>query len=151
MAPPAPPPSNGTSLRERMASLGRVIGAREAANADALGEAFAVAKRLHGLVADALEAFHTALEAAGGKHLHVMLGVPRLDEKHVHAVQFELLRGRAVAIVTVRSRGEVTLVGPFAAGKAEGPCQKISWDDAASVEQALENFLARFVDEATKP
>lgn len=131
--------------------LGREVGNREAAHAAALDEAFTVARGLHGRVAEALDAFHAALEAAGARHLRVHLAAPRLDEKHAHAVQFEVVRGRAVAIVTVRSRGEVTLVGPFAAGKTEGPCRKISWHDGAAVDEALEDFLARFVEEATQP
>ena len=34
-------------------------------------------------------------------------------------MQFDLRRGRHAAIVTVKSRGDVTLVGPFRAGKVE--------------------------------
>ena len=151
MAPQAPTPSEGASLRTRLSALGREVGAREVSHAAALEEAFAVAKRVHGLVAGALEAFHAALDAAGIRHLRITLTAPRLDEKHAHAVQFELVRGRAVALVTVKSRGEVTLVGPFWTGKTEGPCQKVPVSDAPALEQALEGFLARFVDEATRP
>ena len=46
------------------------------------------------------------------------------------AVEFELVRGRHCAIVTAKSRGEVTLVGPFHKGKNEGPCRSLPFDAA---------------------
>jgi len=153
MAPPASSPQRSPDrpLRERLCALGRSLAAREAEHRARLDEAWREAERLHGLIADALAGLHTALDEQGASYLRVVLGPVRLDEKHVRAVQFELLRGRAVALVTVRSRGDVTLVGPFRAGKTEGPCQSVVWTDPTAVEQALGEFLERFLEQATTP
>jgi hypothetical protein len=154
MAPPAPQAqqlaSSGT-LRERLAALGRAVGAREAEHAATLDEAWREARRIHGLVADALGALHTALAEQGSEHLRVTLGEPRLDEKHVRAIQFEVLRGRTVGLITLKSRGDVTLVGPFRSGKTEGPCESVPWTDAPALESALGDFLERFLEQAMTP
>ncbi len=139
------------SIRDLLGALGSEIGAREAEHAAALGRAFSEARRLHALLADAVEAFHVALEAAGSAEIRITLGEPRLDEKHVRAVQFELLRGRTVALIVVKSRGDVTLVGPFQSGKTEGPCQSVPFAEPAAVEAALADFVARFIEQATAP
>jgi hypothetical protein len=47
----------------------------------------------------------------------------RTDDKHLRSVEFELSRGRYRAIVTAKSRGDVTFVGPFRTGKTEGPAR----------------------------
>jgi hypothetical protein len=124
---------------------------REAEHADALAEAWREARRVHAWVADALDGLHAALSEHGSPHLRIELGEPRLDEKHVRAVQFELTRGRTVALVTVKSRGDVTLVGPFRAGKTEGPCQSVAWTEGSALETALQSFLERFLEEAMTP
>lgn len=153
MPPPAssPSPASRGALRERLAALGRELGAREAEHAAPLAEAWREARRVHAWIADALDALHAALAEEGSPHLRIELGEPRLDEKHVRAVQFELTRGRTVALVTVKSRGDVTLVGPFRAGKTEGPCQSVPWTEAAALEPALQSFLERFLEEAMTP
>ena len=75
----------------------------------------------------------------------------RADDKHLRAVQFDLTRGRYRAIVTARSRGEVTLVGPFHAGKTEGPCLTFPLDAGDDLRAALASFLERFLEEAATP
>lgn len=140
-----------TSLSERLAGVGERVGAREAEHADALGAARARAESLHGLVASALEAFHAAATKAGSSHLEVDLSAPRLDDKHVRSVEFDVSRGRTRAIVTVKARGEVTLVGPFKAGHTEGPCRSFAWDASSEIEAALGDFLERFLEEAAAP
>lgn len=150
-APPAPQPDASRWLRKHCSALGRAIGAREAEHVDALAQAFGEARRLHAALTDGLSALHAALDAAGSSHLRVSLGEPRLDEKHVRAVQFELVRGRTVALVSVKSRGDVVLVGPFRSGKTEGPCAKVPFVDPAAVDEALAAFLERFLDEAMTP
>ena len=134
-----------------MAELGRALGEREAAHADDLEAARQVAVELHGFVRDALEPFHRALDDAGASHLRVELGTPQLDAKHVRAIEFDLRRGRTRAIVVVKSRGDVTLVGPFAMGKAEGPCRSIAIDSGAELREGLEELFVRFVDAAVQP
>lgn len=153
MAPPAPSrqPADYAALRDRLYALGRELGEREAVHAEALAEAWREARRLHGVVSHALGGLHAALAERGGEHLKVALGEPRLDEKHVRAVQFELARGRTVALVSVKSRGEVTLVGPFRSGKTEGPCRTVPWTDASALEDALAAFLELFLEQAMTP
>ena len=49
------------------------------------------------------------------------------------------------------SGGDVTLVGPFATGKAEGPCQSIDFEDSTALAVAVEDFLCRFLEAAAQP
>ncbi len=110
-------------LGERLEQLGQELGEREAAFAEQLQEARARAEELRADVADALTRFHAAAQKAGALHLSLDVSPVRVDDKHVRACEFELSRGRHRAIVTAKSRGEVTLVGPFRVGKPEGPCR----------------------------
>jgi hypothetical protein len=138
-------------LVERLASLGRELGRRETTCHEDLARARACAQELHGRVAAALDAFHAAARESGALHLHVALSEPRTDDKHLHSVQFDVRRGRTAAIVTVKSRGEVTLVGPFHSGKTEGPCKTFPLDARGEVEEALGAFLESFLREAATP
>ena len=54
-------------------------------------------------------------------------------------------------MVVVKSRGEVTLVGPFRAGKAEGPWRSFPIDDDEELAPALASFLGDFVEAAATP
>jgi hypothetical protein len=147
----APSDEGCAALRDRLGSLGRELAERERPHAEGLARARKAAERLHAIVADALAAFHEAARAAGAAQLAVELGAPRTDDKHLRAVQFDLRRGRHAAIVTVKSRGEVTLVGPFRQGKDEGGCKTFPIDATAEVESALGDFLERFLAEAATP
>ena len=142
--PPAP-------LVGRLHEVGRKIGAREAAHRDALATAREVADRLRAKVAEAIEGFHVGAEDAGAPHLRIDVGEPCLDHKHARAVQFELCRGRCKALVTVKSRGDVTMVGPFRQGKAEGPCRTFPFGAEVEIDAALGDFLERFLEEASAP
>lgn len=140
-----------STLRERLAALGRELAEREAAHREGLAAARARAALLRAEVADALEGFREGVAAAGAPHLEVRLGELRLDDKHVRAVEFDLSRGRHRAIVTVKARGEVTLVGPFHAGKTEGPCKSFPFVAEDEIRKALGDFLERFLAEAATP
>ena len=131
--------------------MGRALGAREAAHRTPLEAARACSRALHARVAEGLVAFHAATAQAGAPHLRLELSEPRLDQKHARAIEFEVRRGRHVGIVTVKARGEVTLVGPFRAGKTEGPCRTFPMDAAAEIEEALGDFLERLALEAATP
>ena len=140
------------ALTERMGRVGRSLGEREAAHAEALDAARAKADALHAVVAVALDAYRTAVSGAGAGHLaEVALSAPKLDDKHVRAVEFDVSRGRYRAIVTVKSRGEVTLVGPFRRGKTEGPCKSFPFEAEADLEAALGGLLEQFLEEAATP
>lgn len=138
-------------LRSRLEALGRSLGQRESAYAPALQEAGRRAADLHQRVSEALAAFRAGYAAGGASPVEITLSTPRLDDKHVRSVELELRRGRHVAIVTVKSRGDVTLVGPFHAGKTEGPCQSIPWDGQPELDLALTAFLERFLEQALTP
>jgi len=145
----SPPPN--LDLSDRFARLGQTLGAREAEHVAGLGEARAVAEALHARVATALEAFHRAVDAAGAPHLRVALGEVRNDYKHLRAVEFDVSRGRYRGIVTARSRGDVTLVGPFHRGKTEGPCRSFPFGARDELEAALADFLEQLCQEAATP
>ena len=139
------------TLEARMQRLGRSIGEREAAHREPLEAAEKLAAALRASVSGALEAFHAAARDAGASHLRAELSGVRVDDKHLRAVEFELLRGRHRAIVTVKSKGQVTLVGPFQAGKNEGPCASFAWEARGDLDAALGEFLERFLEEAASP
>ena len=139
------------SLRQRLEALGRALGEREAAHRQVRERAAEHANALREFVAEELDTFHRAAAAAGAGHLRIELGEPRVDDKHLQATEFDLKRGRYRAIVTVKSRGDVTLVGPFHAGKTEGPCRSFPLDSSQEIRQALGDFLVRFVEEASTP
>jgi len=149
--PPHPPDAGAAELAVRLEKLGRNLGEREASHQAGLKDARACLERLRGQLAAALEAFHQAAAAAGVPQLRIALSEVRADDKHLRAAQFDLTRGRYRAIVTARSRGEVTLVGPFHAGKTEGPCLTFPLDAGEDLRTALESFLERFLDEAATP
>ena len=148
MSSPAPSPGE---LRERLEEIGRRVGTEEAAHRPALEEAQRRADALQALVANALEGFAAAAAASGAPHLKIELGPTRLDDKHIRAIEFEIRRGRHVAIVTVKSRGEVTLVGPIHAGKTEGPCKTFPFAAERELLRGLGDFLERFLAEAVTP
>jgi len=127
------------------------MGEREAGHRDRLAAARSKAEDLHGRVSAALDRFIAAAEATGSPVLGIELSEPRLDDKHIRAIEFDLCRGRHGALVTVKSEGEITLVGPFRIGKAEAPCRSFSWESAPEFDEALADFLERFLEVAMSP
>jgi len=139
-------------LGTRLAGVGKRLGQREAAHAQAMEAARKKAAGFHAAVSQGLEAYRRAVTAAGSGHLaDVVVSAPRLDDKHVRAIEFALERGRYKAVVTVKSKGEVTLVGPFRTGKAEGPCKSFPLDAGSEIETALADFVEAFLEEAATP
>jgi len=135
------------SVEERLTKLGRALCEREAAHSEELEEARQRAAALHSMLGKLLDTYHaTVLPEA--PQLGLSLDEPRLDDKHLHAVQFQLSRGRHRALVVVKSRGDVTLVGPFHQGKTEGPCESHAWDAASDIETALGDLLVKFIEGA---
>lgn len=142
---------SASSLLDRMARLGNELGGREAEHREAIAEAWRRSQALRAEVGSALEAFAKAASRAGATQLAVQLGDTRTDDKHLRSVQFDVTRGRNRAVVTVKSRGEVTLVGPFHAGKTEGPCKTFPYDADDELRVALGDFLEKFLTEAANP
>jgi len=138
------------SLNERIEALARDVAKRESAHAEAIARARAKAEALHGVVAGAVETFNAVVRESV-PHLEVRLTPPRTDDKHLHSVEFDLERGRHRGVITAKSKGEVTLVGPFRAGKNEGPCRSFPFDAEQELEAALTDFLERFLEEAATP
>lgn len=143
--------SGGSALAERLAVLGRALGEREADHGAAMAEARRCAEGLRDEVEVALDAFHRAAREAGAAHLAVELSPLRVDDKHLRAVQFDLSRGRHRAIVTAKSRGDLTLVGPFRDGQTEGPCKSFPFDARDEISRALVDFLESFLEAAATP
>lgn len=139
------------SLAEHLGALGRKLGEREAPHAESIASARARAQELRGQVAAGLDSFQTAATQAGAPHLAISVSAVRVDDKHLRSHEFELERGRHKAIITVKSRGEVTLVGPFRGGKTEGPCRSFPLESSAEFEAALADFLSAYVEEAATP
>ena len=145
-------PSEAPSdLGDRLAALGRSLGAREAQHADSLARAQACAESVREDVAAALGRFHDAVAEAGAPHLEIELSPIRTDDKHVRAVEFDLARGRHQAIVVAKAKGELTLVGPFRKGKNEGPCRSFPFEARDEIQRALGSFLESFLEEAATP
>lgn len=147
----------GMSLEERIDAFAKGLIERETRHADEIASAKAKADVLHGCVTDAIDRFNQAV-AADLPHLRIAVTSPRIDGKHLHAFEFDLERGRYRGIVTIKGKGEVTLVGPFRAGKNEGPCRSFpfgtgggSTNEADELVDALGDFIERFLEEATAP
>lgn len=139
------------SLDEELEEIGRRFGAREVAQRALLEHIRARSGALHARVKSGLEGFHRGGREAGAVHLEVELSEPRIDDKHLHSVQFDLARGRHRLIVTAKAKGEVTLVGPFKTGKQEGPCKSIALDDDRAIDEALSHALCEFLEAAFAP
>lgn len=138
------------AMADRLEKLAKDLVEREQAHATGLAHARSLAAELHDLVAQALERFH-AITRGVAPQLGIELGPVRPDDKHLHAVEFDLRRGRHRAVVTVKSRGEVTLVGPFHAGKTEAPCASFPSEERREIEAALSEFLVDFIEQAAAP
>jgi len=149
--PDAPPSDSPLDLGDRFGRLGRSLGEREAAHVQDLAAARACLEKVRAGVAAALADFHAAARAAGAPHLEIRLGEVHTDDKHLRAVEFDVQRGRHRAIVTAKSRGEVTLVGPFHRGKTEGPCRTFPIAAERELSDALGDFLEKFLEEAAAP
>ena len=138
------------SLNERIEALARDVAKREAGHVEAIGRARAKSQALHAIVEPAIGSFN-ALVREAAPHLEVLVTPPRTDDKHLHSVEFDLERGRHRGVITAKSKGEVTFVGPFRAGKTEGPCRSFPFEPRDELEAALADFLERFLEEAASP
>ncbi len=140
-------------LEARLAERGRALAEREAQHAGALARARDLADALHADVTRAIDAYHR--ETIHAPQLSVSLGAVKHDDKHLHAFEFDVRRGRHRAIVVVKSRGEATLVGPFHVGRDEGPCRRIPFDASGGVSEELSDavgdLLESFLEKATAP
>lgn len=115
-----------------------------------MADAQAKAIEVHQQVVDAVDHFN-ALVGESVPHLKVEVTPPRVDDKHLHAIEFDLERGRHRGVITVKTKREVTLVGPFRVGKPEGPCRSFPFEAGDDLEDALGIFLTRFLEEASAP
>lgn len=138
------------NLNDRIEAIAHDLAKREATHSEAIVRARRKAEELHGRVESAISQFNQAV-AKSVPYLRVEVTSPRVDDKHLHAVEFDLERGRHRAVITVKSKGEVTLVGPFRAGKKEGPCRSFPVDADEEIDDALGDFLEHFLQEAASP
>jgi len=137
-------------LTDRIKAIAEELAKREAAHVEAISQARAKASALHGQVDSAITLFNEMV-SDGAPYLQVVVSPIHVDDKHLHAVEFNLERGRHRAVITVKSKGVVTLVGPFRAGKKEGPCLSFPIDETEEIDDALGDFLVRFLEEAASP
>ncbi len=138
------------SLEDRLKAIALGVVERERRHADDMAHAAAKLDALRTTVATAIDGFNATV-AADVPHLSIEVSPVRLDEKHLHAHEFELARGRHRALVIAKSKAEFTLVGPFKTGKSEGPCRTFPFSAESDLEDAIEDFLTRFLEEATAP
>jgi hypothetical protein len=138
-------------LEDALDKLGKTLAERESIHTRELAAARDKAKELHTRIERALERYHAAIEASGASHLRVELTPPRIDEKHVRSYEFDLRRGRHRGLFVLKSRGELTLVGPFRTGKTEGPCRSFPIEAEAEIDSALVEFVSSFLEEAATP
>ncbi len=132
-------------LEDRMADWGRRLADRESHHIRDLERAREYTSVLHARVAKVVDRFHESCEKAGAGHLVIELSDIRLDDKHVRAFQFDLTRGRQQLIFTVKSRGQVTIVGPFQMGKKERPCRPLPFE-SDEITAALTELLEKFIE-----
>lgn len=138
------------SLDERIKGIAEDVVERERRHADAMRSAAGELEGLRATVASAMDTFNATV-ASEVPHLRIDVSPVRLDEKHLHAHEFEIARGRHRALVIAKSKAEFTLVGPFKTGKNEGPCRTFPFSERADLEDALDDFLTRFLEDATAP
>lgn len=138
------------SLEDRMQALATTVVEREQRHADDMRAAAEKLSSLRADVVSAMDRFNAGV-AQAVPHLRIDVSPIRLDEKHLHAHEFELARGRHRALVIAKSKGEFTLVGPYRTGKNEGPCRTFPFEAKADLDDAIIDFLERFIDEATAP
>jgi len=136
-------------LAEKLAEMGEQLFEREVANAPAMAATRQRAEVIQGKVRTALAGYAKATRPMA--QLAVQVSDPRVDDKHLHAVQFDITRGRHQVIVTAKCKGVVTLVGPFKQGDEEGPCRRIDLEDDAAIEAGLEVVLLAFLEAAFAP
>lgn len=139
-----------SNLNRRVSALAQQLVERESKHAEARARAKSKADDLHGQIASAIDEFNSIVTSSAPQ-LRVAVSEPRTDDKHLHAVEFDLERGRHRAIVTIKSKGEVTLVGPFREGKNEGPCRSFSFEADSELDDAMGDFLESFLEEASAP
>jgi hypothetical protein len=137
-------------LNDRVKKIAVDLANREQLHRTDIDRAQSMADDLHARVDTAIGLFNEAV-AESVPYLEVAVSSTRVDDKHLHAVEFNLERGRHRAVVTVKSKGVVTLVGPFRAGKKEGPCLSFPMDAREDIDDALGDFLERFLEEAASP
>ncbi len=135
---------------QRLEQLARELAARDAGLTAVLQDVREAAEQLRGRAHALVEAFKQAARDSDAPHLaHLDVGPVEPDEKHVDCIQFRVTRGRWQAVCVGKTKGEVTLVGPFQRGKPEKPCADYPLR-GAEVERALEELLLRLIRAASE-
>ncbi len=135
---------------ERIEQLARELAARDAGLTPALQDVREAAEQLRGRALALVEAFKQVARDSGAPHLaHLEVGPVEPDEKHVDCIQFRVTRGRWEVVCVGKTKGDVTLVGPFRRGKPEKPCADYPLR-GEEVERALEDLLLRLIRAASE-
>ncbi len=135
---------------ERLEQLARELAARDVGLTTTLQEVRETAEQLRGRAHALVEAFKQAARDSDAPHLaHLEVGPVGPDDRHVGCIQFRVARGRWEVVCVGKTKGEVTLVGPFRRGKPEKPCADYPLR-GAEVERALEELLLRLIRAASE-
>jgi len=142
-------PEAGSAATEPFEQLARELAERDRECAAELPSIERALARLRAAAEQRIGAFVETAGGLGAKHLvHVEVGPVEPDEKHVDCLQFKVRRGRHEVVCVGKSRGVVTLVGPYRAGKPERPCQEHPLP-SPEADRALHALLLQFLREAT--
>jgi hypothetical protein len=133
---------------ERFRSLARELAERDREIPASIEAARSLALEVRARALEALEAFRTEALASGVPHLtHLEVGPVEPDDKHVDALQVMIRRGRWELVCVAKSRGAVTLVGPYRRGKKEGPCVTLD-GRGDELDRTLDERLFELLQEA---
>ena len=134
---------------EQFRKLARELAERDREIPAGLETALLIAQEVRARALAAVEAFSREALAGGVPHLaNIEVGAVEPDEKHVDALQVMIRRGRWEVVCVAKSRGVVTLVGPYQRGKNEGPCETLAGRGDA-LDRALDERLLALLQEAT--
>ncbi len=136
----------GTARFEQLAAT---LADRDRDVSESLGSVRPALEALRGQALGDIEAFVRVAREHGGAHLtDVAVGPVEWDEKHVDCLQFKVARGRWELTCVGKSRGVVTLVGPYRRGKPEKPCAEFPLP-GREADAALEDRLLSLLREAS--
>jgi hypothetical protein len=133
----------------RFEQLAAALADRDRDVSTSLGSVRPALEALRSCALDAIQAFVRSAREHGGAHLtDVGVGPVEPDEKHVDCLQFQVMRGRWKLTCVGKTRGVVTVVGPFRHGEPEKPCAEFPLP-SAEAEAGLEDRLLALLREAS--
>ncbi|MEE8558248.1 MAG: hypothetical protein V3T14_10225 [Myxococcota bacterium] len=134
--------------RDRFVRLAEEFAARDRDLVPRIATLWDACERLRSVAAAAVEAFAETARSRGTPHLADLVVDPvEPDEKHVDCLQVRVRRGRWEGLLLAKSKGKVTLVGPFRRGDPEKPCRDFALT-GAEVEMGVEDLVEELIRRA---